>query len=605
MLDAPTAGSGVPWPPYETTRQVPMLTAVEPGGLGAPDGVGRPRRRRPVDRRRGSPTLTLGIVAAALLIALVGAGLVGATLLGSRSTPDSRERSELAGVATTAPADIPTLGPRMDPAATIVPAAGEGPTTERPAAGPEERTTPSTEPTIAPTRTPSGQPTPTAVVSLEDAAERAKRFTALVITNEGTGSAFAVGDGRFITNFHVVDGARGVRVRVSDERTLPAQVIQYDELRDLALLQVGDAGVPAADLRDARQLRSAETLLVVGYPKAGQLRPSEATVTRGIYSARWQSPTDVWHVQMDAPINPGNSGGPVVDAQGRVVGVATMSLRGTVGLNFAVASDEVQSFLGGRGAVTPAPPPGQAPADGRAPVQAARPELANVAVGTADVQPGGSVTLNYAIVNPNDVSVRVSLGASIRPGSGKWLDDRTNDRTVSIPPGRSTQSRSFRIPADATPGAYDVWTSLLSDDMRTSFGQEVESGALTVQHGASAAPAPPPAPAPRPSAAEDTVRRFYTALGARDFQTAWSLLTPRYKTGVAYDTWVGGYRTTQSVKVVSASAVSQTGSAATVQVTITSTDVGQTLPQTFSGTWQLTNAGGSWLLDVANMRKVN
>ena len=593
-------------PPHDTAGRTPPRR-WERETAPMPRATARSYGRRQAGPRRRTPVFALGIAACALVVALLGAGLLGAALVSSGST--------LSSAVSSAPVDPPDTSV---PWARASNAEGGPPATANPPVETEQAPAvptapPVTHPAVPPTATAmapataqSSQPTPSAAPGLEDAAERAKSFTALVITNDGLGSAFAIGEGRFITNFHVVEGARSIRVRVANDEALPAEVVQYDDLRDLAMLKVEGADVPAADIRDARELRSAETLLVVGYPQADRLRPSESTVTRGIFSARWQSPWDVWHVQMDAPINPGNSGGPVIDAQGRVVGVATMSLRGTVGLNFAVASDEVLSFLSGQGAVSRPPATGRPPTEARVPVQGARPELANVIVPSVTVPPGGTATLSYDIVNPNDVPVQAVLGASIRLGGGKWLDDRASDRTVTAPPGRSTQARQFRVPEDAEAGSYDVWTSLLSEDMKTSYGQKVAPGVLGVRAGTAPVPAPPAAPAPRSSAPEDAVRRHYAALGARDFQTAWGLLSPDVKADIAFEDWAAGYRTTQSVTVTSISTVAQTASAATVQVTVVSTDVqdGRTITQTFSGTRQLVNSGGTWLLDAASMRKV-
>jgi S1-C subfamily serine protease len=117
--------------------------------------------------------------------------------------------------------------------------------------------------------------------------------------------------------------------------------------------------VPAATLRNSADLQSAEPLYVVGYPLGTKLGIEEITFTRGIFSARRQTPNGVWYVQTDATMNHGNSGGPVGDANGNVVGVATFVLRDSNGLNFAVASDEIRAFLDGGGV---APPPVRAQA---------------------------------------------------------------------------------------------------------------------------------------------------------------------------------------------------------------------------------------------------
>ncbi len=144
----------------------------------------------------------------------------------------------------------------------------------------------------------------------------------------GHGSGFIYDpSGYILTNHHVVEGAAQITVRLQDGRSLPAQVVDY--LRrveyacpprvvrwiDAAVLKIEATGLPTIPLGDSDTLRQGQELLVLGYPSG--VGTEEVSVTRGIVGAVRSG----WF-QTDATMMPGNSGGPVVDRQGRVVGLA-------------------------------------------------------------------------------------------------------------------------------------------------------------------------------------------------------------------------------------------------------------------------------------------
>jgi len=152
------------------------------------------------------------------------------------------------------------------------------------------------------------------------------------------GSGFVINtDGHLITNNHVVDGATEVRVKLSDGRELPAQVVGRDPRTDLALLKVEATGLTAIPLGDSSALAVGEPVMAIGNPFG-----LEQTVTTGIVSATGrvigEGPYDDF-IQTDASINPGNSGGPLINARGQVVGINTAILSqtgGSVGIGFAI-----------------------------------------------------------------------------------------------------------------------------------------------------------------------------------------------------------------------------------------------------------------------------
>lgn len=144
--------------------------------------------------------------------------------------------------------------------------------------------------------------------------------------------------GRVLTNEHVVRGGRSLTASLPDGRSFPAAVEGADPRVDLAVIRLPDAGhsLPVAELFSGA-LRVGQLVVAIGNPFG-----LNWTVTAGVVSALGRhlpvSPgvelTDL--IQTDVPINPGNSGGPLVDAQGRVVGITTAVMPYARGVGFAV-----------------------------------------------------------------------------------------------------------------------------------------------------------------------------------------------------------------------------------------------------------------------------
>ncbi len=156
----------------------------------------------------------------------------------------------------------------------------------------------------------------------------------------GTGSGFLVGDaGLALTNHHVVHGALGVEAMFHDGRSVVVDVLGSDAATDVALLRVPGAAVPGLELADSNALRVGDFALAVGCPHGLSHSVTAGILSglgRALPSPGGQSIEDM--IQTDAPLNPGNSGGPLLDVQGRVVGIATAILPMAQGLCFAVPS---------------------------------------------------------------------------------------------------------------------------------------------------------------------------------------------------------------------------------------------------------------------------
>lgn len=171
----------------------------------------------------------------------------------------------------------------------------------------------------------------------------------------GTGSGFFIDqEGHILTNYHVVQGASEVRVRLyGDPKRYPAKVVGAVPALDLALLQVEVRPKVVLPLGDSDRVLVGQKAIAIGNPFG-----LEFSVTTGVVSAVRQNPGAVDPlvpklIQTDAPINPGNSGGPLLDSRGEVIGVNTAILSPTgqvgapqySGIGFAIPINLVKAWL--------------------------------------------------------------------------------------------------------------------------------------------------------------------------------------------------------------------------------------------------------------------
>jgi len=152
------------------------------------------------------------------------------------------------------------------------------------------------------------------------------------------GSGFIISsDGYVMTNFHVINDATEIIVRLSDRRELQAKVIGSDERSDIALLKVDAEDLPVVKIGDSDDLQVGEWVLAIGTPFG-----FDHSATQGIVSAKGRAlPSEnyVPFIQTDVAINPGNSGGPLFDLDGKVVGINSQIYSrtgGFMGLSFAI-----------------------------------------------------------------------------------------------------------------------------------------------------------------------------------------------------------------------------------------------------------------------------
>lgn len=156
----------------------------------------------------------------------------------------------------------------------------------------------------------------------------------------GSGSAFYISRaGHLLTNHHVVADAKFVRIKLSDGRSLVGEVLRSDKARDVALVQTDPIGFDVLSLRaDAPQV--GEEVFALGSPFGSMLSGS---ISRGVLSAR-RVLESVPFLQSDVAISPGSSGGPLLDAKGRVVGIAQLGSK-SAGVNLFIPIEEALEKL--------------------------------------------------------------------------------------------------------------------------------------------------------------------------------------------------------------------------------------------------------------------
>jgi len=167
-------------------------------------------------------------------------------------------------------------------------------------------------------------------------------------TAQSLGSGFVwSSDGTIVTNNHVVEGASSITVNFNDGSKLPAKLIGVDPDSDVAVLRVSAKNLTTAPIGISSDLMIGETVVAVGNPFG-----LSGSVTTGVVSAlgrsvpsKEQGRTFTDFIQTDASINPGNSGGPLLNIEGKVIGINTAIYANAQGIGFAIPVDRAKKVV--------------------------------------------------------------------------------------------------------------------------------------------------------------------------------------------------------------------------------------------------------------------
>lgn len=183
--------------------------------------------------------------------------------------------------------------------------------------------------------------------SVEELAKQARdsivviKYTGREGKPTGVGTGFVISaDGLIATNLHVIGEARPINIALPDGKELPAKVVHAsDRSLDLAVVQVEANRLKPLPLGDSDTLENGQGIIALGHP-----RGLEHSVVAGVVSGRPKIEGRSM-IQLAIPIEQGNSGGPVLDRQGRVVGVVTLKSQVTPNLGFAVPVNALKKLL--------------------------------------------------------------------------------------------------------------------------------------------------------------------------------------------------------------------------------------------------------------------
>jgi len=175
-----------------------------------------------------------------------------------------------------------------------------------------------------------------------DIVDKVRGAIVTIETQKELGTGFLIAkDGTLVTNFHVIKDAQEISVTLqSGEIYNAAYLIRTDEERDFAILRIEAADVPFVDLGNSDGSRIGEEVMTIGTPEG-----LEQTVSTGVVSGRRLMPAGYAILQTTAPVSHGSSGGPLLNRDGKTIGIITAFLAEGQNLNFAIPINYVRGIV--------------------------------------------------------------------------------------------------------------------------------------------------------------------------------------------------------------------------------------------------------------------
>lgn len=174
--------------------------------------------------------------------------------------------------------------------------------------------------------------------------EEAVQAVVTVRTDIGQGTGFIINEnGYFVTNAHVLSGAKEVYAITNEQDTISAELIGYNSNLDVALLKISGK-YQKLNLADSNKVSIGEKVIAIGNPLGLQFSVSQGIVS-GVHREGLNG-LDAY-IQTDAALNPGNSGGPLIDNNGKVIGINNFKIGAGESLGFALESNYIKEAVNG------------------------------------------------------------------------------------------------------------------------------------------------------------------------------------------------------------------------------------------------------------------
>lgn len=171
-------------------------------------------------------------------------------------------------------------------------------------------------------------------------AETTYRSVFVIYSGNSEGSGFALGEDAIISNYHVISEENDITIENVDGNKKKGTIIAKDEKNDIVLLYVQDAKYVPLKSNDVSNIKLGEDVYAIGTPNG-----MSYTLTKGVLSNRERDLDGEKLIQFDAAINPGNSGGPLLDCNGRVLGINTYKMNNSEGIGLAIPFSRIKDFL--------------------------------------------------------------------------------------------------------------------------------------------------------------------------------------------------------------------------------------------------------------------
>ncbi len=173
--------------------------------------------------------------------------------------------------------------------------------------------------------------------------ENAIKSVVTVRTDISQGSGFIIASGGYVvTNAHVMEGAQAAGIITYDGKIHSVSLVGENTVMDVILLKINDTGYNPITLQNSNNVQVGEKVIAIGNPLGLQFSVSE-----GIISAMNREGTNgiKAYLQTDAALNPGNSGGPLIDVNGKVVGINNFKIGGSENIGFALESNYLKDTI--------------------------------------------------------------------------------------------------------------------------------------------------------------------------------------------------------------------------------------------------------------------